>query len=298
MSVNSLPSEKGKKSLTSFASTLPSIHQIASRLREYEPGDPIAIFSDGKWQEFEVQRGHTEPLGSVDSVAITVGFGPGRYNREVSAAAIRDGFVDIEATARHLSAPARSLRERQEHNAGLAGAGADAMHRAAVQVVAHIKQGEPSADLVFDAKHAQRIESFVELANTYVRGRLPVELQSDLFPRLGLRAQLSGAGESVRVAWDGVLSQLDTADLKRYIVNRAGRALRTLVDFDPTNQELTIKEKPDLSTDHFRLNLLNVRDGLSELARRPGPSIPSLPLTGPENARDVYFNITKSGVSL
>ncbi|WP_375000169.1 hypothetical protein [Aeromicrobium sp. CTD01-1L150] len=71
---------------------------IAARLAEYQAGDSIDVVRDGRTCTYTVQRTLTRAdggFGSSDHARLTVGFGPGRYNFEITAAQIKAGFVDV-----------------------------------------------------------------------------------------------------------------------------------------------------------------------------------------------------------
>lgn len=74
--------------------------EIASRLAELAVGTPVRIKQDGRWIEAQVtrafRRGDGLGFGSLDHGSVSVGFGPGRWNTEVSGARIADGYVELE----------------------------------------------------------------------------------------------------------------------------------------------------------------------------------------------------------
>lgn len=63
------------------------------RLSELAPGTPVVLVTDGKSLQVTVQRWSRD--GSIDHAQLTVGYGPGRWNREVTAAQIHAGLVDL-----------------------------------------------------------------------------------------------------------------------------------------------------------------------------------------------------------
>lgn len=66
---------------------------VGSRLASLKPGTPVLLTEDGKEHEVTVQRFTRD--GSIDHASLTVGYGPGRWNREVSAARILAGYVGL-----------------------------------------------------------------------------------------------------------------------------------------------------------------------------------------------------------
>lgn len=66
---------------------------VGARLASLKPGTPVLLIEDGKEHEVAVQRFARD--GSMDHAALTVGYGPGRWNREVSAARILAGYVGL-----------------------------------------------------------------------------------------------------------------------------------------------------------------------------------------------------------
>jgi hypothetical protein len=64
-------------------------HHMLLSLRQ---GDPVQVRSDGRYLAVTVQREihSADPggFGSTESRRITVGFGPGRWNREVTVEAL------------------------------------------------------------------------------------------------------------------------------------------------------------------------------------------------------------------
>lgn len=73
-------------------------HALLASLRT---GDPVRVTMEaGKAYDMFVSRElrgmDGNGFGSWDHAAVTVTFGPGRMSREVSAAAMSDGFVKLE----------------------------------------------------------------------------------------------------------------------------------------------------------------------------------------------------------
>lgn len=66
---------------------------VGTRLAALKPGTPVLLIEDGKEHEVTVQRFTRD--GSIDHASLTVGYGPGRWNREVSAARILAGHVGL-----------------------------------------------------------------------------------------------------------------------------------------------------------------------------------------------------------
>lgn len=63
---------------------------------ELQVGDPVVVVADGRSHRVTVQRA-VDPgeFAAPESRTVTVGFGPGRWNREVSNAAQRAGYVQL-----------------------------------------------------------------------------------------------------------------------------------------------------------------------------------------------------------
>lgn len=66
---------------------------LGARLAALVPGSTVLLIEDGKEHEVQVQRFHRD--GALDHASLTVGYGPGRWNREVSAARILAGYVGL-----------------------------------------------------------------------------------------------------------------------------------------------------------------------------------------------------------
>lgn len=66
---------------------------VGSRLAALKPGTTILLTEDGREMEVQVQRFTRD--GSIDHAKLTVGYGPGRWNREVSAVGILEGYVGL-----------------------------------------------------------------------------------------------------------------------------------------------------------------------------------------------------------
>ena len=81
-------------------STIPELVSFLGGLRA---GDRVILTRDGKDHHVTVQspltRGDGGGFGSSDHAKVTVGYGPGRWNTEVSAVGIRDGFYALRVTA-------------------------------------------------------------------------------------------------------------------------------------------------------------------------------------------------------
>jgi hypothetical protein len=78
-------------------------------LASLKVGEPVLIHRDGRTNEVTVQReltpGDGGGFGSWDHSRVTVGYGPGRWNTEVTPAAIEAGFVALERDDRDRSIP-------------------------------------------------------------------------------------------------------------------------------------------------------------------------------------------------
>lgn len=66
---------------------------VGTRLAALTPGTTVLLIEDGREIEVQVQRFTRD--GSMDHASLTVGYGPGRWNREVSAARILAGYVGL-----------------------------------------------------------------------------------------------------------------------------------------------------------------------------------------------------------
>lgn len=67
---------------------------IMRELKALKPGDPVIL--EGKIVYVQDYAGET--YGHPDNKSLLkVGYGPGRYNREISVAAIKEGYADIQA---------------------------------------------------------------------------------------------------------------------------------------------------------------------------------------------------------
>ena len=83
---------------------------IGYRLAELRVGQPVRLAVDGQEHDLTVQREFTRGdgggFGSIDHGTITVGYGPGRWNTEVSGARIKAGYVSLSVpdTARRVTA--------------------------------------------------------------------------------------------------------------------------------------------------------------------------------------------------
>lgn len=67
---------------------------LGIRLAELAPGTPVTLVRDGRRHDVTVQRWSRD--GSPDHARLTVGYGPGRWNLEVTAAGILAGYYDLE----------------------------------------------------------------------------------------------------------------------------------------------------------------------------------------------------------
>lgn len=76
---------------------------VAGDLIKLSAGDQVRLLTDGRWLDLTVTREWRRMdgggFGSADHGAVTVGYGPGRWNREVTADQIVKGFVRIEVTS-------------------------------------------------------------------------------------------------------------------------------------------------------------------------------------------------------
>lgn len=70
---------------------------VGTRLASLTPGTTVLLIEDGREIEAQVQRFTRD--GSMDHASLTVGYGPGRWNREVSAARILAGFIELSVPA-------------------------------------------------------------------------------------------------------------------------------------------------------------------------------------------------------
>ncbi len=72
-----------------------------SMLQSLEPGDPVTVSGSHKAMLHEVHvttpwhRRDGGGFGSAEHAAVVVGFGPGRWNVDVSAARIVEGYVTL-----------------------------------------------------------------------------------------------------------------------------------------------------------------------------------------------------------
>ena len=81
----------------SYPGRVPTLAQARLIIDSLNPGDPVRITLDGRTHDVTVQR--REGLGVYrhpDSRAVTVGYGPGRWNTEISADRIAAGYVSVE----------------------------------------------------------------------------------------------------------------------------------------------------------------------------------------------------------
>jgi len=78
----------------------PNFTEARSFLSSLREGQPVTITIDGRAQDVTVQHGlrSGDPggFGHPDSAKVTVGYGPGRWNVEVSAASLAAGHQQLE----------------------------------------------------------------------------------------------------------------------------------------------------------------------------------------------------------
>lgn len=80
----------------------PTLTAARGVIASLNDGDTVRVTRDGATSEYTVQRrSSSEPggFGHPDSASVTVGFGPGRYNFEVTAAGMAAGFYTVERVA-------------------------------------------------------------------------------------------------------------------------------------------------------------------------------------------------------
>lgn len=73
---------------------IPSRSEALSTLASLEVGDTVVV--DQTTCTVQRRLHHADGFGAVYSQQVTVGFGPGRWNRSVSAAAMADGLVTLD----------------------------------------------------------------------------------------------------------------------------------------------------------------------------------------------------------
>ena len=81
---------------------------IASRLAQLRHGDSVILIKDGQRLPLTVTgefRRAEAGFGSVDHEKITVGYGPDRWNTEITAAAISHGFAALDIIDRKKARP-------------------------------------------------------------------------------------------------------------------------------------------------------------------------------------------------
>lgn len=73
-------------------------------LRGLREGEVVYLTRDGSRSKVTVQRAFRVDLGggSQDHAKVTLGYGPGRWNMEVSAAGIVDGYYAVERVEREV----------------------------------------------------------------------------------------------------------------------------------------------------------------------------------------------------
>ena len=95
--------------MTRTAAT-PSLAEAHSLLASLAVGDAVTLTQDGRAVDLTVQAAIGGGFGHPHSSTVTVGYGPGRYNRELSAATLAYGFVTLTITepATTTAAPKRT----------------------------------------------------------------------------------------------------------------------------------------------------------------------------------------------
>jgi hypothetical protein len=74
--------------------TLTEARVLISQLK---PGDPVLLTMDGRTMDVTVQRREgLDVYRHSDARSVTVGYGPGRWNTEISAERIAAGYVAVE----------------------------------------------------------------------------------------------------------------------------------------------------------------------------------------------------------
>ena len=75
------------------------IRQAHAYLAGLRAGDAVTVRQDGSERTYtvqqEIRRMDGGGFGSWDHAAVTVGYGPGRYNFEITAARIAGGYVTV-----------------------------------------------------------------------------------------------------------------------------------------------------------------------------------------------------------
>ena len=71
--------------------------EALSLIARLKVGDAVVLTQDGNDLHVTVQKElhHADGFGHVYSQQVKVGYGPGRWNREVSVNTIADGFVAL-----------------------------------------------------------------------------------------------------------------------------------------------------------------------------------------------------------
>lgn len=76
------------------------IRTAYNMLQSLEAGQEVTLIRDGRESAVTVQRPIRRMdgggFGSWDHSAVTVGYGPGRWNTEVTAAGIAGGFYSVQ----------------------------------------------------------------------------------------------------------------------------------------------------------------------------------------------------------
>lgn len=82
---------------------MPTVHEASALLSSLKAGDEVVLTQDGRDLHVTVQRElcGRDPggFGHPDNWAVTVGWGPGRYNTEVTPARMALGFVSLAKAA-------------------------------------------------------------------------------------------------------------------------------------------------------------------------------------------------------
>lgn len=80
----------------------PTLAEARILIASLSTGDTVILYRDGQPLTLTVQRRRSsEPggFGHPDGAAVTVGYGPGRFNTEVTAAGIAYGNYALERVA-------------------------------------------------------------------------------------------------------------------------------------------------------------------------------------------------------
>lgn len=83
-----------------------SLAEAHSFLASLAVGDAVTLTQDGRAVDLTVQRALTRAdgggFGHPHSATITIGYGPGRYNRELSAVTLADGFATLRTLTEEI----------------------------------------------------------------------------------------------------------------------------------------------------------------------------------------------------